>query len=149
MTARRPYSPAPRRSAQLARDPSLRPALDPRSSSLSLLSRANTSTGSVTTTIQNGTGSALKPEIAPPTNIKDPLDVLHTLIGSALGEEHVSQDTETEIGVGRRPNKLVEDIDFHGISLGEFAGTGALSKSEADRPLQERIIQSTEQCEYV
>ena len=147
MMARRPYSPAPRRSAQFARDLSSRPAFESRSSSLSLVSRANNSTGSDSKTTRNSTGSALKPQIAPPTDIEDPLDVLHTLIGSALGKEYVNQEITTKIGVGTRPDNLVEDIDFHGANLGEFAGTKVLSEPEADGLLNEHIVQSAEQCE--
>ena len=148
MMARRPYSPAPRRSAQLPRDLLLRPAYDSRSSSLSQLSRENTSADSDTKRTQNSTHTVLKPQIAPPTDIEDPLDVLHTIIGSVSGEGYVNSVTKTN-GESRRPDKLVEDIDFHGASLEEFAGIRALSESDPDGPLDEHIIQSIEQCEYV
>ena len=123
MGPNRSFSPAPRRPSHLAPGPSQRPGYSPRSSSLSLVSRANSSTSSLPAAGRIPNGSALKQEITPPPDLDDPLQILEQIIGSPLRkEDDRSGGAEGEESV-ERPPELVEDIVFDGQSLQEFASS--------------------------
>ncbi|KAI9793943.1 MAG: hypothetical protein M1833_000512 [Piccolia ochrophora] len=120
-------SPGPRRSSHLG--PTIyphRPGFSPRSSSLSLVSNASTS--SLPGTTKQPDGSALKHSVlsSPPIVVSDPLDVLQTIIGvhsgrdrkASLGDGAVSQHSQ---GLEASP-ELLEEIDFDGLSLRGFVG---------------------------
>ena len=116
-------SPAPRRSIQLG--PSTlprRPGLSPRTSSLSVASLYN-STESLPSSAKVPNGSGLKNELSgsAAADVPDPVEVLESILGPL-------QQGEKENGTyvaNERPTELLEDIDFSGLSLEEFASAGS------------------------
>ncbi len=144
MNPNRSFSPAPRRPSHLAPGPSQRPGYSPRSSSLSVVSRANSSTSSLAAPGRIPNGSTLKQEITPPPNSDDPLETLEQIVGSPLRKgDDQSGGSEEEESV-ERPPELVEDIAFDGQSLDDFAKGSP--ESEEDRYSASRIF-STQECE--
>ena len=142
----RTSSPAPRRPNYLTPGPALRPGFSPRSSSLSLVSKANSSSTSLVGTARITNGSTLKQEITPSPNIPDPLDVLENIIGSQKGRVRAQADSVEEPAIVERPEELVADIDFNGLSLEELVKT--LDEPEGIA-LQQYSAQPVEECEYV
>jgi len=141
----RPYSPAPRRS-HLTPGPLLpRPGVNQRSASL--LSLANTSTSSLPATARQANGSALKHEVfsSPPADVPDPLEVLHNIIGSHVKKSRASEGKTREAEVVEKPEEVVEDVDFGGLSLQAFA-----AEDDAGAPplsdVHTYTAQSIEEC---
>ncbi|KAK4544619.1 hypothetical protein LTR36_004191 [Oleoguttula mirabilis] len=120
----RAFSPAPRRSVQLG--PSTlprRPGLAPRTSSLSVASFGG-SVESLPATARIPNGTNLRNELAgsPAGDVSDPLDVLQQILGPLKQEE-----TPLPNGVhveDEQPARPVEEIEFGGLSLEEFAEAG-------------------------
>ena len=48
-----------------------------------------------------------------------------------------------------KPERLLEDISFDGVSLQDFANIEALGDDQESRTVREHTIQFTEECEYV
>ncbi|KAJ4364656.1 Vacuolar protein sorting-associated protein 52 [Neocucurbitaria cava] len=115
------YSPAPRRGYPSAGPGSLppRPGLNPRSSSLSLVSP-----GSSTTSLPN---TARPPNGAPrrrPTggayyNGPDPIQVLESILGGSP-RRPIGAHGDTKGGIQQKPEVVVTDIDFGRLSLHDF-----------------------------
>lgn len=141
----RSFSPAPRRPNHLA-PPGLltRPSYNPRSSSLSLISKANSSTASLAGTARIPNGSTLKQEISLLPDVVDPLDVLQSIIGSQIRKGDTSLDHNEGSSFGGKPEALIEDIDFNGLGLRSFA-EGEAGLKEFD----DIAYQPIEECEYV
>ena len=141
----RSYSPAPRRPNHLAPTAS-RPALNQRPSSLTLISRANSSTGSLPGVARALNASTLRQQITPPPYVEDPLEVLKKIVGPSLPRDDVSDD---EDGGASRPDELVEDLDFGGLSLEEFVDREEAMQQTWEIELGIQNAQSAEECEYV
>ena len=132
---RRGLSPGPpRRSVHLA--PSTlprRPGLNPRTSSLSVLSIGGSSDSlPAAARIPNGTN--LKHELAssPAGDVSDPLEVLEGILGRLPKEEGAQVNEELAVV---KPAHLDETIDFGGLTLDEFAnGTVQENAHEAEIP---------------
>lgn len=141
----RPFSPAPRRPNHLAPPgPVTRPSFTPRSSSLSLISKANSSSNSLAGTARIPNGSTLKREISPPIDVVDPLDVLQSIIGSQIPRDDTSVNNDEGPSSEDKPEALVEEIDFNGLSLQVFV------ESEAElKELDNMPYPPNEECEYV
>ena len=141
----RSFSPAPRRPNHLAPPgPATRPSFNPRSSSLSLISKANSSSTSLAGTARLPNGSTLKREISPPVDVVDPRDVLQSIIGSQIRRGETPLDYNERSVFGEKPEALIEDIDFNGLGLQSYA--------EDERGLKEFddiTYQPIEECEYV
>ena len=140
----RSYSPAPKRPNHLAPGPS-RPSYNPRSSSLSLISRANSSSSSLPGSSRAPNGSALRQELTPPPFVDDPLDVLVKIIGVPLPKDALD-DQDVQV---KQPAQLTEDIDFDGLSLQQFVYEADRQKLSAQSQPEEYTAQSVEECEYV
>ncbi|KAJ5142765.1 uncharacterized protein N7515_001552 [Penicillium bovifimosum] len=117
----RNLSPLPRRSSsQLSPGPyNTRPPTS-RSSSASLLVTPNDSTTSLPGTAKTINGSPLKQtsiQRPRPSNVPDPLEVLHGIIGK---ETQVDKNVPQFLSAQERPGQLVETIHFDGLSLEEF-----------------------------
>lgn len=115
-------SPVPRRSIQLG--PSTlprRPGLSPRTSSLSVASLYG-STESLPSAARVPNGSGLKHELAgsPAVDVPDPVEVLEGILGPLQREENANG---THVA-SEKPTELLEEIDFDGLSLEEFARAG-------------------------
>jgi len=112
----RPYSPAPRRGPYNSTTPSLppRPGINPRSSSLSLISSASET--SLPATTRQSNGSTLRNELRQPADIPDPLDVLQNIMGKASRKRRMDGSL-----VDWKPSDIIEDIDFGSLSLEGFA----------------------------
>ncbi|KAF2193292.1 Sac2 family protein [Zopfia rhizophila CBS 207.26] len=141
------YSPAPRRPYQASGPGPLppRPGLNPRSSSLSLISPASSSTSLPSTArLPNGSGLRRHGMGGAPPNIPDPLQVLETILGgpprkpSARKSEGISEDAP------ERPEEVVEDVDFGGLSLQEFA-PAAIPEIRQTSPVHTYSAQSVEE----
>lgn len=143
----RSYSPAPRRSSHLAPGASVRPSYNPRNSSTHLGVRSNASTTSLNST-KVSHGSALKQQITPPADVIDPLEVLAALVGKPLPEVKL-ENGSTQNGVEfKKPTHLVEDVEFNGLSLKEFA-LADFSDKEGNEVNSVTTVQTVEECEYV
>lgn len=147
----RSYSPAPRRPYLTPGPGPLppRPGLNPRSSSLSLVSPTS-STASLPTAsrVPNGAGRRRQGNGVPPANIPDPLKVLETILGGPPRKNVSGQEGVTKGVPAARPVELVGDIDFRGLSLQAFA--------EADSDATQRVsrvhtysAQSVEECTFI
>jgi hypothetical protein len=120
--AGRPYSPAPRRGPYPLSGPGalpVRPGLNPRSSSLSLLSTPNASTSSLPAAARLPNGSSLRNEIrkSPGPEVPHPLQVLQNIMGASPRRSIANGSSSTEL---MQPEELVEDVDFGGLSLQAF-----------------------------
>lgn len=144
----RSYSPAPRRSSHLVPELPKRPSFTIRNSSLQLGSRSNASTTSLASTRPILNGSALKQQITPPDDLVDPLRVLAEVVGKPLvvlssenGDGHYGEEF-------KRPKQLVEEVDFNGLSLQEFArqDSNKINRAEGQYEISEQTV---EECEYV
>lgn len=118
----RPYSPAARgKSIQLG--PSTlqrRPGLNPRTSSLSAASLVS-STESLPSTAKLPNGSSLKNELGS-LRVQDGPDAVEALqnILGPLRNDNLTNGTSCDISTSR-PDVIISDIDFGGLSLEEFA----------------------------
>lgn len=138
----RSYSPGGRPPSHLAGN---RPTFSPRSSSLSLASTPNASTNSLPAALHQTGGSAARLDTRKPTEttVRDPLDVLDTIIGRQRAENGaVGNRTE---GPSGKPEELVESIDFEDTSLEQFVGNG--EESEKSMRGAAQAAQPIEQCE--
>ena len=122
-----------------------RPGFSPRSSSLNVSGKFNSSTTSLNS-VRLPNGSHLKQQITPPADSGDPLKVLEEIIGRPLQEidrEHVPLQN----GHGsERPSELIEDVNFGGLGL-----LGFLQDRGDDNSLDIRddTVHTAEECEYV
>lgn len=143
----RSYSPAPRRPSHLTPGTSRRPSYSPRASSPKLGAGNASKISSNSTRIPNG--STLKQQIIP-SDLIDPLEILAEVIGKPLPKKQSQSDNGTGqvFGEFQKPTQLVEDVEFKGLSLHEFAS--AFDGSE-DEKLAKPInpAQTVEECEYV
>ncbi|KAL8984322.1 MAG: hypothetical protein Q9205_001678 [Flavoplaca limonia] len=119
-TQTRSYSPAPRRSSHLAPNNNPRPTYNTRTSSLGLVSRANSSTTSLNSP-QLANGSSLRQEITAPSDVVDPLDALATVLGKKNDKSGDGQEGREDVALDQRPASLEVDIDFEGLNLDAFA----------------------------
>ena len=147
--SQRSYSPAPRRqlSSGLSRSSLERPVNRRTSSLNSLVSRANSSTGSLPGTARLTNGSSLRQSTVVPPNVDDPVDVLEKIVGVPLEREGGDDGEEQE--ATERPNELLEDIEFGGLSLQAFVQTSPATKPEEGKSKELESVQSVEECEYV
>ncbi|KAI4277674.1 MAG: hypothetical protein L6R38_005387 [Xanthoria sp. 2 TBL-2021] len=142
----RSYSPAPRRSSHLAPNNNPRPSYGPRTSSLGLVSRANSSTTSLNSPQLANGSSSLRQEIAAPPDVVDPLDALGILLGKRKDKGGDGQEDRESVPLDHRPTDLDVDIDFQGQGLDAFvqdAGQGSIEES------RRYANQTVEECEYV
>ncbi|KAI4239541.1 MAG: hypothetical protein LQ349_000301 [Xanthoria aureola] len=129
----RSYSPAPRRSSHLAPNSNPRPSYGPRTSSVGLVSRANSSTTSPNPP-QLANRSSLRQEIAASPDVVDPLDALGILLGKRKDKERDGLERRESVPLDHRPTDLDADIDFEGQGLDVFAqGSGQEKKDESRR----------------
>ncbi|ORY10040.1 Sac2 family protein [Clohesyomyces aquaticus] len=118
------YSPAPRRPYQQAGPGPLppRPGINPRSSSLSLVSPASSSTSLPTTArLPNGAGRRRQGPGGAPPNVPDPLKVLEAMLGGPPRKPPRTGHEDAEEAVPSKPEEVVTDVPFGGLSLLEFA----------------------------
>ncbi len=141
----RSYSPAPRRSSHLAPNNTPRPSYGPRTSSLGLVSRVNSSTTSLDSPhLVNG--SSLRQEIAAPADVVDPVDALEVLLGKRKAKSGDGQGNRDSVTIDQRPTNLDMDIDFQALSLDAFASETSQERVEEPR---RHTSQTVEECEYV
>ncbi|KAK7523338.1 Sac2 family protein [Phyllosticta citriasiana] len=114
----RSYSPAPNRRPYLTPGPQ-RPGLNPRSSSLSLLS-PNSSSSSLPLAARAPNGSGLRVQInsSPPADVPDPSKVLEDILG---GPPKRALPDDQPDSLVERPEEVVADIEFGDLSLRAFA----------------------------
>ncbi len=141
----RSYSPAPRRSSHLVPGPPTRPAYGPRTSSLGLGPKANTSTTSLNS-IRLPNGSTLRQQLSPPADVTDPLVVLEDIIGKQTVKLVNGSGIQDGTTATPRPPHLAQDIEFGGLSLHAFADK--ISRDEGTKAHQ-FSAQTVEECEYV
>ncbi|KAF9729277.1 hypothetical protein PMIN06_010873 [Paraphaeosphaeria minitans] len=119
------YSPAPRRLHPTDRPAPLplRPGLNPRSSSLSLISPLSSTTSLPSTAgIPNGSARRRPPGPVPP-NVPDPVHVLEAIMG-APPRKPVPLKAGGIGVIPDKPDELETGIDFGGLSLHDFATEG-------------------------
>ena len=141
----RSYSPASRRPSHLAPAAANRPAFSPRSSSLNVSAKFNSSSTSLNSPrLPNGSG--LKQQITPPVDYTDPLKVLEDIIGSPIQKDSIDLDSDERGNEAGKPPELVADIEFNGLGLHEFL---QLEDQSADTELDYDSAQTDQECEYV
>ncbi|KAL8648000.1 MAG: hypothetical protein Q9226_006191 [Calogaya cf. arnoldii] len=139
----RSYSPAPRRSSHLTPNNNPRPSYGPRTSSLGLVSRANSSTTSLNSP-QLANGSSLRQEIPAPPDVVDPLEALEVLLGKRKSTEEDGQQDRERVPLDRRPTDLDVDIDFQGLGLDAFAQDAGQEKIELSRRNTNQTVEEYE-----
>lgn len=143
-TPSRPFSPASRRPSHLSPSPhNNRSALLPKSSSsVSLLSRSDSST-SLPATYPATNGSGLKSTAkGRPLDVSDPLQVLNGIIGKPNGATPKADLASAQPEV--KPEQLVEDIDFGGRSLQEYVAKEDESRRISTSDVGSQTIQQFE-----
>lgn len=146
---RRDYSPAPRRPYPGGGPGPLppRPGLPTRTSSLSLLNSPASSSASLPSTarIPNGAGRRRQGTGGPPPpDIPDPLQVLESILGGPP-RKPVAAKGDSQTAAVDRPDEIVEEIDFGGLSLHEFA-TADAAGSRHSSSVHTYSAQSVEEC---
>lgn len=139
------YSPAPRRLHPTDRPAPLplRPGLNPRSSSLSLISPLASTTSLPTAAgIPNGAGRR-RPLGGVPPNVPDPVHVLEGIMGGPP-RKPVPLKTSVIGVIPDKPEELDTSIDFGGLSLHEFAAEG--TPEPVASPVHTYSAQSVEEC---
>ncbi|KAL8967407.1 MAG: hypothetical protein Q9183_002931 [Haloplaca sp. 2 TL-2023] len=141
---KRSYSPAPHRSSNLAPTNAIRPPYGPRTSSLGLVSKANTSTASLNSP-QLPHGSSLRQQISPPpADVTNPLDVLEQLLGKRTDRRSPKTKDSDGAVAARKPLELEEDIDFDGLSLHTFAENDGRQGANEARPPAAQTVEEYE-----
>lgn len=133
-------SPLPRRPTYTGNNPlPLRPGINPRTSSLSLVSTPSASVTNITSTLRNVHGSSLRNEFRVDGNQQSaaPLNALAKILGVHLSDLQKDDDADQE------PEDLDEVIDFQGLSLEDFA---AKDSSEKQRSTVNSASLKPEQC---
>ncbi|KAJ4289007.1 Vacuolar protein sorting-associated protein 52 [Kalmusia sp. IMI 367209] len=115
------YSPAPRRPYPSGPGPlPLRPGLNPRSSSLSLISPLSSTTSlPATANIPNGSGRR-RPPGGVPLNVPDPLQVLESIMGGPPRKPVTIKVNGIGV-IPDKPGEMETNIDFGELSLQDFA----------------------------
>jgi hypothetical protein len=135
------YSPAPRRGYP----PPARPGLPTRTSSLSLNTPATSSANLPSAArIPNGPGRRRPGTGGPvPPNVPDPLQVLEAILGGPPRKPAAGKGDSA--GDVSRPEELVEEIDFGGLSLQDFAAA-EVDPIQPASPVHTYSTQSVEEC---
>ena len=144
------YSPAPRRSYAAAGPGPLppRPSLNPRSSSLSLISAASSSSSLPSTArLPNGAGRRRQGPGGVPPNVPDPLQVLETILGGPPRRPVGGEAASSAGQAAEKPEHVVDDIDFGGLSLQGFAERSS-HEQEPRTPAHTYNAHSVEECIY-
>ena len=139
------YSPAPRRGYPPPGPGPLplRPGLNPRSSSLSLASAANSTTSLPgTARIPNG-GPRRRGTGGGPHHGPDPVQVLASIMGG-LPRKPLAGDATTR-AIPQKPEEVVVDIDFGGLSLQDFAAQAPVAQRQSTL-VHTYSAQSVEEC---
>jgi hypothetical protein len=139
------YSPAPRRPYPAGPMPlPPRPGLNPRSSSLSLVSPGSSSTNlPAGVRIPNGAGRR-RPPGGPPPNAPDPVQVLEHIMGGPPRKPVVPKGDEFG-AIPSKPDAVEVDIDFGDLSLQAFAAQAA-AETRQSSTVHTYSAQSVEEC---
>ncbi len=143
----RSYSPAPRRPSHLGPVIAARSPHSPRSSSLNVSGKYNSSTTSLNSPrLPNGSG--LKQQITPPADFTSPLKLLEEIVGRPISDEDEGQGEEGQSQL-EKPAELVEDVDFGGRSIHDFLEDGDERDGIGNLDSYDDNAQSAMECEYV
>lgn len=140
------YSPAPRRGYPPSGPGALptRPGLVPRTSSLSLISpTASTTSLPPSARVPNG-GPRRRPTGGVPHNGPDPVKVLASIMGG-LPRKPLVGSGEKDQAIPQKPEVMVEEIDFAGLSLQDFAAA-APREHKPTISVHTHSAQSIEEC---
>lgn len=112
-----------RRPSHLAPNPlPHRPGISSRSSSLSILTNGSTDSLPPAARLPNGSSLRTQLDASPTEAVSDPVDVLHDILSYPRSSvEHSVRTFEKS----ERPDNLVQDVDFGGLSLQDFAKDGS------------------------
>jgi hypothetical protein len=141
------YSPAPRRPYAAGPMPlPPRPGINPRSSSLSLVSPGSSTLSlPAGARIPNGAGRRRPPGGAPP-NVPDPIQVLEQIMGGPPRKPVVSRGDQFGAIPGK-PDQVEVNIDFGELSLQDFVAQAAAEKRQSS-PVHTYSAQSVEECTF-
>ena len=151
ISRRESSSPAPRRPYPLSGPGPLppRPGLPTRTSSLSLLGTPASSTTSPPSTARIPNGSSRRRPGqgtgAAPTSVADPLQVLESILGGPP-KKPVNTKGNASAEAVRKPNEIVDDIDFGGLSLEDFAAAEDAPQTRRTSHVHTYSAQSVEEC---
>ena len=139
------YSPAPRRGYPGPSPLPMRPGLQPRTSSLSLVS-PGTSNVSLPPTSRGTNGASLRRRQTGgiPPNVTDPVRVLASIMGGPP-RKPVSTNGHSD-DVRHKPDEMDADIDFGGLSLQDFAAAEIPEQQRQNISVHTHSAQSVEEC---
>jgi hypothetical protein len=140
------YSPAPRRGYPPSGPGPLpsRPGLVPRASSLSLISPGATTTSFPSTARGPNGAPRRRPTGGAPHHGPDPVHILASIMGG-LPRNPPANSGEREQTAPQKPDAVVADIDFGGLSLQDFAAQ-APPKHRRTTSVHTYSAQSVEEC---
>lgn len=122
-------SPVPRRSSHLSPVPqNSRPGSNRPGSSLSILLTPSDSSTSLPATARDAAGRQNGTQTRP-SDVVDPLEVLNGIIRKRKRESPDPTMTTITLDLELKPPRLVEEIDFGGLSLEEFVTRGVARDS--------------------
>lgn len=139
------YSPAPRRGYPPSGPGALppRPGLVPRTSSLSLISPTASSASLPPSARAPNGGPRRRATGGAPHNGPDPVQVLASIMGG-LPRKSLTSDEKSQ-AVPQKPEVVVEEIDFGGLSLQDFAAE-ASQEHRRTTTVHTHSAQSIEEC---
>lgn len=140
------YSPAPRRGYPAPGLGSLpmRPDLNPRSTSLSLISPTDSSTSLPATARLPHGGPRRRPTGGGLSNVPDPVQVLVSIMGGRP-RKPITSNGDGAGALQQKPEEVVVDIDFGELSLHDFAAQQA-PKQRQTSFVNTCSAQSVEEC---
>lgn len=145
----RSYSPANRRPSHLSPSPqAARPGLARKGSSfLTQTLSPNDSTTSLPGTAQSANDSVLKQGAAKPrpSDIQDPIEVLNGITGKSKEDVPATENAGLVAQLDTKPERLVDDIDFGGLSLEEFVAKQDDTRTVMKSSVGAQTIQQFEQ----
>ena len=143
----RSFSPAPRRPSHLGPGPAARLTHSPRSSSLNVSGKYDSTTSLNSPRLPNGSG--LKQQITPSEDYTNPLKLLEDIVGRPLSDDDEAPHGEDGQSLLEKPAELVEDVDFGGRSIYDFLEDEGKREGIGVLDSYDNTAQSAMECEYV
>lgn len=139
------YSPAPRRGYPPSGPGAqpIRPGLNPRSSSLSLVSPGSSTLSLPGTARAPNGGPRRRPTGGGASHVADPLQVLDAIMGGPPRRSASPRGSTHDSHV--KPEEVHGDIDFGGLSLHDFAAEEAVEQRQPT-PVHTYSAQTVEEC---
>lgn len=145
-----PKDQSPRRSNHLVppRPSTVRSGLSGNTSTLSLVSESSSTAAGPQLQIANGSAVGSQLDSTTSVGVQDPLDVLNSIVDVSACRKRSRDGRLKDEQSLQRPFKIVEDIDFGGLSLEQFAEKGDDSAESRIVDVHSYSEQSIEECTF-